>query len=123
MTLIGCSRSAPRRARKLSPGKQPQLKGALKAALECSHAKETVVSPSGLSDTAFEISSLTSSTRCAHGHEAYRSLRDGSFGMRCPRHFVPGYDHAVPPGQNTFQSFIAKQIRRARSSFPLVENI
>jgi hypothetical protein len=22
----------------------------------------------------------------------------GSLGWRCPRHFVPGYDHTVPPG-------------------------
>ena len=28
--------------------------------------------------------------------ESYRTLRDGSFGWRGPRHFVPGYDHAVP---------------------------
>jgi hypothetical protein len=31
-----------------------------------------------------------------------RTLRDGSFEGRFPRHFVPGYYHAVPPGQNTF---------------------
>jgi hypothetical protein len=35
-------------------------------------------------------------------YESYRTLRDGSMGWRCPRHFVPGYDHAVPLGQNTF---------------------
>src|ERR1700676_2413153 len=29
---------------------------------------------------------------------SYRTLRDGSFEGRFPRHFVPGYDHAVPPG-------------------------
>ena len=57
-----------------------------------------------LSDTAVEISSLQSSNRCAHGHESYRTLRDGSFGVRCPRHFVPGYDHALPPGRNTFRT-------------------
>jgi len=34
--------------------------------------------------------------------QSYRTLRDGSFEGRFPRHFVPGYDHAVPPGQNTF---------------------
>ena len=33
---------------------------------------------------------------------SYRTLRDGSFEGRFPRHFVPGYYHAVPPGQNTF---------------------
>src|ERR1700754_1154648 len=27
-------------------------------------------------------------------------LRAGSFGWRCPRHFVPGYDRTVPPGRN-----------------------
>ena len=33
-----------------------------------------------------------------HPHRSFRTLRDGSFGVRCPRHFVPGYDRAVPPG-------------------------
>jgi hypothetical protein len=32
-------------------------------------------------------------------HESDRTLRDGSFGWRWPRHFVPGYDRAVPPGR------------------------
>jgi hypothetical protein len=31
---------------------------------------------------------------------SYRTLRDGSFEGRFPRHFVPGYDQPVPPGQN-----------------------
>jgi hypothetical protein len=30
---------------------------------------------------------------------SYRTLRDGSFERRFPRHFVLGYDHAVPLGQ------------------------
>ena len=30
---------------------------------------------------------------------SYRALRDGSFEGRFPRHFVPGYDRVVPPGQ------------------------
>jgi hypothetical protein len=34
----------------------------------------------------------------AHLHESYRTLRDGCFGWRGPRHFVPGYDRTVPPG-------------------------
>jgi hypothetical protein len=34
----------------------------------------------------------------AHLHESYRTLRDGCFGWRRPRHFVPGYDRTVPPG-------------------------
>jgi hypothetical protein len=34
--------------------------------------------------------------------ESDRTLRDGSFGWRCPRHFVPGYDRTVPPGQKPF---------------------
>src|SRR5208283_3023886 len=46
----------------------------------------------------FKISSLHSSNRCAHLHESHRTLRDGSLGWRCPRHFVPGYDRTVPPG-------------------------
>jgi hypothetical protein len=29
---------------------------------------------------------------------SYRTLRDGSFEGRFPRHFVPGYDRTVPPG-------------------------
>ena len=47
----------------------------------------------------FETSSLQSSNRCAHLHESDRTLRDGSFGWRCSRHFVPGYDRTVPPGR------------------------
>ena len=34
------------------------------------------------------------------GTRSYRTLRDGSLGGRFPRHFVPGYDHAVPLGLN-----------------------
>src|ERR1700722_57004 len=30
---------------------------------------------------------------------SYRTLRDGSFAWRFSRHFVPGYDRTVPPGQ------------------------
>jgi hypothetical protein len=33
---------------------------------------------------------------------SYRTLRDGPLGGRFPRHFVPGYDHAVPLGRNRF---------------------
>jgi hypothetical protein len=29
---------------------------------------------------------------------SYRTLRDGSFERRFPRHFVPGYDRTVPLG-------------------------
>jgi hypothetical protein len=29
-----------------------------------------------------------------------RTLRDGSFGRRWPRHFVPGYDRTVPAGHS-----------------------
>jgi hypothetical protein len=39
-------------------------------------------------------------SRCARLRESDRTLRDGSFGWRCPRHFVPGYDRTVPLGQN-----------------------
>jgi hypothetical protein len=31
-------------------------------------------------------------------HESHRTLREAPLGRRCPRHFVPGYDHTVPPG-------------------------
>jgi hypothetical protein len=37
----------------------------------------------------------TSGIRCAG---PYRTLRDGSFNGRGPRHSVPGYDRTVPPG-------------------------
>jgi hypothetical protein len=36
--------------------------------------------------------------RAAHPHESHRTLRDGTFGGRFPRHFVPGYDRTVPQG-------------------------
>jgi hypothetical protein len=35
-------------------------------------------------------------------HESYRTLRDGSLGWRCSRHFVPGYDRIVPQGRGYF---------------------
>ena len=34
---------------------------------------------------------------------SYRTLRDGSLEGRFPRHFVPGYDQPVPPGQLLFR--------------------
>src|ERR1700722_5739136 len=37
------------------------------------------------------------------GTRSYRTLRDGSFEGRFSRHFVPGYDHAVPLGTNTLR--------------------
>jgi hypothetical protein len=37
---------------------------------------------------------------CARSH---RTLRDGSFEGRFPRHFVPGYDQPIPPGQKPFR--------------------
>ena len=45
------------------------------------------------------------------------SLRDGSFGARCPRHFVPGYDHATPPGHLPVVK--AKGARSARGNLLL----
>jgi hypothetical protein len=47
----------------------------------------------------FVISSLPSSNRCACRRESDRTLRDGSLGGCCSRHFVPGYDRTVPPEQ------------------------
>jgi hypothetical protein len=38
----------------------------------------------------------------AYLYESYRTLRDGCFGWRRPRHFVPGYDQPVPRGQKPF---------------------
>jgi hypothetical protein len=39
-----------------------------------------------------------SSNPSLHPSRSNRTLRDGSFGVRYPRHFVPGYDRAVPAG-------------------------
>jgi hypothetical protein len=50
--------------------------------------------------------------RCACLRESDRTLRDRSFGWRCPRHFVPGYDRTVLPGQKPFAH---------RSDQPLVD--
>jgi hypothetical protein len=41
-------------------------------------------------------------SKCAHLQESDRTLRDGSFEAAIPRHFVPGYDRTVPPGQKPF---------------------
>ena len=38
------------------------------------------------------------------GTRSYRTLRDDPLRGRFPRHFVPGYDHAVPLGPNTFSA-------------------
>ena len=48
------------------------------------------------------------SNRCAHLHESYRTLRDGSFGVVLSRHFVPGYDRCCPYGTRwqTFRNSI-----------------
>ena len=51
---------------------------------------------------AFHKKHGTHSTRNASGisrARSYRTLRDGSFEGRFPRHFVPGYDRFVPPGR------------------------
>jgi hypothetical protein len=40
----------------------------------------------------------TSRMSCAR---SYRTLRNGSFEGRFPRHFVPGYDRIVPPGRTS----------------------
>jgi hypothetical protein len=37
--------------------------------------------------------------RGAHTCKIRPTLRDGSLGWRCSRHFVPGYDRCVPPGR------------------------
>src|ERR1700732_5026097 len=42
----------------------------------------------------------TTNTCGISGARSYRTLRDGSFEGRFSRHFVPGYDQPVPPGQN-----------------------
>ena len=55
-------------------------------------------------ETAHNSTRNTCGISCAR---SYRTLRDGSFGVRCPRHFVPGYDHAVPPGQEASFSGVA----------------
>jgi hypothetical protein len=48
-------------------------------------------------------------SRCARPRESDRTLRDGSFGWCCPRHFVPGYDRTVPQEQKPF-AFRAKKV-------------
>jgi hypothetical protein len=56
-----------------------------------------------LGDTAFEISSLQPSVQhtCTNHTVPYGTAL---LGWRCPRHFVPGYDHAVPLGRNSFRA-------------------
>jgi len=41
-----------------------------------------------------------------------RTLRDGSFEGRFPRHFVPGYDRRVPPGRR-WQTFRKQHLAKA----------
>ena len=46
---------------------------------------------------------LTGVTSCSqaiyYAKDISAGARDGSFGWRFSRHFVPGYDQLVPPGQ------------------------
>jgi hypothetical protein len=58
------------------------------------------------SNTKYKATRHPSWRRCTSGFSYSRSdraLRDGSLGGRFPRHLVPGYDHAVPLGRNTFE--------------------
>src|ERR1700730_11008033 len=48
-----------------------------------------------LKNTAHISTRNTSGISCSR---SYRTLRDGSFEGRCPRHFVPGYDRCCPYG-------------------------
>ena len=67
------------------------------------HGKNCIVGQKSYNKNVFSfrirnfVTPITSN-RCAHLHESHRTLRDGSLGWRCPRHFVPGYDRTVPPG-------------------------
>ena len=56
---------------------------------------------------------MTTRNTSGIGHaRSYRTLRDGSFEGRFPRHFVPGYDRIVPPGQYTPFAFLNISPRR-----------
>src|SRR5208337_300543 len=60
----------------------------------------------GVSDHVHLLVTLpTSGISCAR---SYRTLRDGSFEGRFPRHFVPGYDRCCPYGTRlqTFRNSI-----------------
>src|SRR5271165_5494742 len=70
-----------------------------------------------------EISSLQSSNRCARLHESHRTLRDGSLGWRCPRHFVPGYDRTVPPGHFPPTTKHACPIAESSTRLPFITEI
>ena len=60
-----------------------------------------------LSDAAHVRPKTFSIDSCVHLQESHRTLRDGSFGWRSPRHFVPGYDRIVPPGH--FKQALARE--------------
>jgi hypothetical protein len=66
----------------------------------------------------FDISSLQSSDLCAHLPESHRTLRDGFSGVALSRHFVPGYDHTVPPGQKPLASSKGSRIKSALMGSP-----
>src|ERR1700733_6393700 len=45
------------------------------------------------------VSSLQPSNLTAHPRDHTVPYGTALLGWRCPRHFVPGYDRTVPPGQ------------------------
>src|SRR5271166_4408133 len=45
------------------------------------------------------MSSVSTTNISGTDHDFGRPLRDGGLSVSLPRHFVPGYYHAVPPGQ------------------------
>jgi hypothetical protein len=52
---------------------------------------------------------------CARSH---RTLRDGSFEGRFPRHFVPGYDRCVPTGRYELSGIPILKSRRDGAIVP-----
>ena len=72
-----------------------------------------------LSDTAFEISSLQSSNRCAHLHESYRTLRDGSFGVALSQALRARLRSCCPSGIKAFAHRRGPRIKSALMGFTL----
>jgi hypothetical protein len=66
------------------------------------------------------------STRNIYGiscARSYRTLRDGSFEDAFPRHFVPGYDRCVPPGQACRRFATASSWKQFRNTLRRGKNI
>ena len=49
--------------------------------------------------------------RCAYQHNHTVPYGTALLGWRCPRHFVPGYDQAVPLGRNYLRTEVPGEHR------------